>query len=58
MIDKKEIELISTRLSTNIDKLNNKNKFTHIPTEIIDEFVDIYIDLTNLSKQDTQIKYD
>jgi len=58
MIDKKEIELILTRLSTNIDKLNNKNKFTHIPTEIIDEFVDIYIDLTKLSKQDIQIKHD
>ena len=55
---KKEIELILIRLSTNIDKLNNKNKFTHIPSEIIDEFVDIHIDLTKLSKQDTQIKYD
>ena len=58
MIDKKEIDLIATRLSNNIDKLNNKNKFTHISTEIIDEFVDIYIDLTKLSKQNTQTKYD
>ena len=58
MIDKKEIELILTRLSTNINKLNNKNKFTHIPSEIIDEFVDIHIDLTKLSKQDIQIKHD
>ena len=57
MIDKKEIDLILARLSNNIDKLNNKKKFTYISSEIIDEFVDIHIDLSKLSKQETDIKY-
>ncbi len=42
-----KLEVITSRLSTNIDNLNKNKKYTFIPQDVMDEFVDILIDLRN-----------
>jgi|TARA_R100000426_G_scaffold51117_2_gene37371 hypothetical protein len=46
-----KLEVITSRLSTNIDNLNKNKKYTFIPQDIMDEFVDILIDLREIDKK-------
>ena len=46
-----KLEVITSRLSTNIDKLNKNKKYTFIPQDVMDEFVDILIDLREIDKK-------
>ena len=50
-IDINKLRLLSTRLNTNIDNLNKNKKYTFIPQDVIDEFVDILIDLREIDKK-------
>tara|TARA_R100001126_G_C4788846_1_gene130826 strand:- start:90 stop:308 length:219 start_codon:yes stop_codon:yes gene_type:complete len=46
-----KLEVITSRLSTNIDNLNKNKKYTFIPQDVMDEFVDILIDLREIDKK-------
>ncbi len=46
-----KLEVITSRLSTNIDNLNKNKKYTFIPQDVMDEFVDILIDLIEIDKK-------
>ena len=48
-----KLEVITSRLSTNIDNLNKNKKYTFIPQDVMDEFVDILIDLREIDKKPT-----
>ena len=46
-----KLEVITSRLSTNIYNLNKNKKYTFIPQDVMDEFVDILIDLREIDKK-------
>ena len=46
-----KLEVITSRLSNNIDNLNKNKKYTFIPQDVMDEFVDILIDLREIDKK-------